>query len=190
MNTRSETMTKDRAEGLDKMNMLRMSFGIEHGNPDYRKNMLRRRVTNEVMIDGFKACAGRNFVTTGNCIVGMPDENRDLAFDTIKFCRELPKFVEQTGSFVFAPFHGTELRNIAVDKGYFDDNLICEIDNPTSSMLDQPQFRKEEVLGLAKTFHLYQVVPESEWRWVQKAESETKEGRKVFDKLVEQYLGD
>ena len=190
MNTRSETMTKDRAKGLDKMNMLRMSFGIEHGNPDYRKNMLKRRVTNEVMIDGFRACADRSFVATGNCIVGMPEENRDLAFDTINFCRELPEFVEQTGSFVFAPFHGTELRNTAVRNGYYDDNLICEIDNPESSMLDQPQFPRAEVLGLAKTFGLYQVVPKSEWQWVQVAERETNEGKKIFEQLVEQYLGD
>ena len=134
--------------------------------------------------------ADRNFVTTGNCIVGMPEENRDLAFDTINFCRELPECVEQTGSFVFAPFHGTELRNIAVRKGYYDDSLICEIDNPESSMLDQPQFPRAEVLGLAKTFGLYQVVPKSEWHWVQAAENETKEGKKIFDQLVAQYLGD
>ena len=75
-------------------------------------------------------------------------------------------------------------------KGYYDDSLICEIDNPESSMLDQPQFPRAAVLGQAKTFGLYQVVPKSEWNWVQVAENETKEGKKIFNQLVAQYLGD
>ena len=150
--------------------------------------MLRRRVSNEVMIKGFEACRDLNFVTTGNCIIGMPDENRKLAFDTINFCCQLPDFVEQTGAFIFAPFHGTELRDIAVEKGYYDPNLICDIEDPDSSMLDQTNFPKPEVIGLSKTFGLYQKVPKSEWKWIEKAEKDTKKGRKIFEQLQHDYI--
>jgi anaerobic magnesium-protoporphyrin IX monomethyl ester cyclase len=187
MNTRSETMTEHRADGLEKMNMLRMNFGIEHGNPKYRLNMLKRRVTNEVMLNSFHFCSDKNYTTTGNCIIGMPEENRKLIFDTIEFCRQLPESMENTGAFIFAPYHGTPLRDIAVEKGYLDPNTVCDIQNTTMSMLDQPQLRRKEVLGLARTFGLYQVLPKSEWKWIEKAEHDTQEGRDLFDKLQRDY---
>jgi anaerobic magnesium-protoporphyrin IX monomethyl ester cyclase len=187
MNTRSETMTVHRAEGLEKMNMLRMSFGIEHGNPQYRLNMLKRGVTNEVMLNGFRYCSDKNYTTTGNCIIGMPQENRELVFDTIEFCRQLPEGVENTGAFIFAPYHGTHLRNIAVENGYLDSDSICDIRDPTKSMLDQPQFRRKELLGLARTFGLYQELPKSEWKWIEKAEQNTQEGRELFEKLQRDF---
>lgn len=187
MNTRAETMTAHRAEGLDKMNALRISFGIEHGNPQYRKEMLKRTLTNERMIQAFEFGAGRDFTTTGNCIIGMPEENRGLIFDTIEFCRQLPEFVEQTGAFTFAPFHGTPLREIAIQKGYLDPNVIVDIQDPKTSVLDQPQLRKEEVLDLARTFGLYQTLPKDDWKWVQIAEKDTPEGRKVFEELHKKF---
>ncbi|MDB5810208.1 MAG: Radical superfamily enzyme YgiQ family [Betaproteobacteria bacterium] len=187
MNTRPETMTEYRAGKLEEMNMLRMNFGIEHGNPQYREQMLKRRVKNETIINGFKHVAGRKFKSAGNCIIGMPEENRSLVFDTIKLCRELPKDIEKTGAFIFAPYHGTPLRDVAVKDGYLPPDTICDIQDPHASMLDQPQFRKQEVIGLARTFGLYQSVPESEWKWVEKAEHDTAEGRAVFERLSREY---
>lgn len=187
MNTRPETMTEYRAEKLDEMNMLRMNFGIEHGNPEYRQHMLKRRVKDEVIIKGFEYCTGRRFVTVGNCIIGMPDENRSLVFDTIELCRKIPKDIEKCGAFIFAPYHGTPLRDIAVEKGYLPPDTICDIQNPRASMLDQPQFPRNEVLGLARTFGLYQSLPKSEWKWIEKAEHDTPEGHEVFERLQREY---
>ena len=64
---------------------------------------------------------------------------------------------------------------------------ICDIQNPTMSMLDQPQLRRNEVLGLARTFGLYQVLPKSEWKWIEKAEHNTQQGRNLFEKLQRDY---
>ena len=94
MNTRCETMTEKRAEKLEDMNMLRMSFGIEHGNEQYRKDVLKRSLTNDRMRTAFEMTSGKKYVTNGNCIIGMPEENRDLVFDSVKFTRTLPEDVE------------------------------------------------------------------------------------------------
>lgn len=187
MNTRPETMTEYRAGKLDEMNMLRMNFGIEHGNPQYREHMLKRRVKDETIIDGFKYCSGRRFIATGNCIIGMPEENRSLVFDTIELCRKIPKDIEKTGAFIFAPYHGTPLRDIAVQKGYLPPDTVCDIRNPQLSMLDQPQLPRSEVIGLARTFGLYQTLPRSEWKWIEKAEHDTTEGRELFERLQREY---
>lgn len=187
MNTRTETMSEHAADGLERMNMLRMSFGIEHGNAEYRRKMLKRDNSNEQMLRAFQICSGRNFVTTGNCIIGMPDETRELIFETIEFTRQLPKDIEAQGAFVFAPYHGTELRRIAVAKGYLDRDSICDILDPTASMLDQPQLTRQEVIGLAKTFGLYQLTPKSEWDQVRVAEQDTAEGNGMFTDLVARF---
>lgn len=187
MNTRPETMTEYRAGKLEEMNMLRMNFGIEHGNAQYREQLLKRRVSDDRMIKGFEYCAGRSFVTVGNCIIGMPEENRSLIFDTINLTRRIPKEIEKCGAFIFAPYHGTPLRDIAVKNGYLPHDTICDIQNPTVSMLDQPQLSRGEVIGLARTFGLYQTLPESEWKWVERAEHDTVEGRETYDRLVMEY---
>jgi radical SAM superfamily enzyme YgiQ (UPF0313 family) len=187
MNTRPETMTEYRAGKLEEMNMLRMNFGIEHGNPEYRERMLKRRVSSETMLKGFQYTAGKRYITAGNCIIGMPEENRSLVFDTIEFCRQIPKGIEKTGAFIFAPYHGTPLRDIAVKNGYLPPNSVCDIQNPQESMLDQPQLRKSEVIGLARTFGLYQTLPKDEWKWIEKAEHDTAEGRELFERLQREY---
>ena len=188
MNTRCETMTEKRAQKLEDMNMLRMSFGIEHGNQEYRKNILKRSTSNERMLSAFKMTSGKKYITNGNCIIGMPEENRDLIFDSIEFTRQLPDDVERTGAFIFAPYHGTPLRDIAIKKGYIKNpDTICDITKPEESMLDQPQLPKQELIGLAKTFGLYQTLPKSEWKWVKKAENNTNDANQLYSKLIKDY---
>ena len=184
MNTRCETMTEKRAQKLEDMNMLRMSFGIEHGNEEYRKTILKRSLTNERMLSAFRMTSGKKYVTNGNCIIGMPEENRDLIFSSIEFTRQLPDDVERTGAFIFAPYHGTPLRDLAIKKGYIKDvDSICDITKPEESMLDQPQLSRKELIGLARTFGLYQTLPKSEWKWIRKAEAETDKAIKLRIKL-------
>jgi anaerobic magnesium-protoporphyrin IX monomethyl ester cyclase len=187
MNTRSETITEHTADGLERMNMLRASIGIEHGNADYRRKYLKRLQTNEQLINAFKICSGRSFNVTGNCIIGMPDEDRDLVFDTIKLIKCLPDDIDTHGCFIFAPFHGTELRRIAESRGYVRPHTFCDIADLENSILDQPQLSRSDVIGIAKTYGLYQTAPESEWNWVRKAEANTPEADQIFDRLMETY---
>lgn len=188
MNTRCETMTEKRAKKLEEMNMLRMSFGIEHGNERYRKDILKRSLKNERMIEAFKMTSGKKYITNGNCIIGMPEENRELVFDSIEFTRLLPEDVEKTGAFIFAPYHGTPLRDLAVKKGYIKDpDSICDITKPEDSMLDQPQLPKDELIGLARTFGLYQTLPKSKWKYIEKAESNSPESVKLREQLRKDY---
>ena len=79
----------------------------------------------EVQIRAFEIAAEHKYNSCANSIIGMPDETRDLIFDTINFVRKLPESVDATGAFIFAPFHGTPLRDLAIKKGYIKEELIC-----------------------------------------------------------------
>ena len=187
MNTRAETINEYRAAGLAEMNMLRMNIGIEHGNYDYRRNYLKRNVKNEVQIRAFQIAAEHDYASCANSIIGMPDETRDLIFDTINFVRELPDSIDATGAFIFAPYHGTPLRDLAIRKGYIKDEEICSLSNTSESMLRMPTITKNEIQGLAKTFSLYTKFPKERWPEIKIAESDGAEGTKMMDKLGKEF---
>lgn len=187
MNTRSETVTEHAADGLERMNMLRMSVGIEHGNAEYRRKMLKRYQSNAQLRRAFDIASGRSFSTTGNCIIGMPEETRELVFETIEFTRQLPDDIDTNGCFIFSPLHGTELRTVAVQNGYLDPNTFCDITDPEVSILDQPQLPRAEVVGIAKTFGLYQIAPHSDWDRIRAAEPNTAEADAMLDLLQSEY---
>ena len=131
--------------------------------------------------------ADKKYVTCANCIIGMPDENRDLIFDTIKFMRKLPQNIDATGAFIFAPYHGTQLREMAIQKGYIAKDVIASISNTAHSMLDMPTISKEEISGLARTFSYYVKFPENRWEEIKIAEQFTSEGDATHKKLGEEF---
>lgn len=187
MNTRCETITPERAEWLKRMNCLRMSMGIEHGNPEYREKVLHRKVTNERMLQAFREVAGRGYAVNGNSIVGMPEETRELVLDTVRFNRELPKEVECSGAFIFAPYHGTPLREVAIQKGYLDPESICSLNSLEGSVLDMPQLSMNQIIGLARTFSLYVTLPESDYSEIRLAEELSEAGDRQYAILSQRY---
>ena len=189
MNTRAETITEHRAQGLEDMNMLRCDIGIEHGNSEYRKKYLKRNVSDEVQIKAFEMMADKNYTAKANCIIGMPDETRELIFDTIRFCRKLPKTMEATGAFIFAPYHGTPLREMCIEKGYSkeEDIVTLGITGSDKSMLNMPQLSSSEIGGLAKTFAFYTKFPENRWDEIKIAEQFTPEGEAMHKKLGDEF---
>ena len=187
MNTRAETINEHRANGLEEMNMLRCDIGIEHGNADYRKNYLRRNVSDDVQIKAFEMLADKTYTATANCIIGMPDETRELVFDTINFCRKLPKSMPAAGAFIFAPYHGTPLRELAIKKGYLKKDQITSISNTSYSLLDYPEISSQEIQGLARTFSYYVKFPEGRWGDIKIAEEFTPEGNAMHEKLGKEF---
>ena len=187
MNTRAETINEYRAAGLAEMNMLRMNIGIEHGNYEYRRNYLKRNVKDDVQIRAFQIAAEHDYASCANSIIGMPDETRDLIFDTINFVRKLPDNIDATGAFIFAPYHGTPLRDLAIKKGYINDEEICSLSNTSESMLRMPTITKDEIQGLAKVFSLYTKFPKDRWPEIKIAEKNDEEGNKMMTKLGAEF---
>ena len=132
---------------------LKLYTRYDHLDRERRKNYLKRVVSNDLQIKAFEMVADKKYTTVANSIIGMPDENRDLIFDTINLVRKLPKSIDATGAFIFAPYHGTALRDVAIQKGYIKDEDICSVSNTANeSMLNMPTISKKEISGLNRTF--------------------------------------
>ena len=184
MQTRPETLTDYKVRRLADVGLHRFSVGIEHGDHDFRKKILKRSWKNEAIIESLKIPHRHGVQFTCNNIVGFPTETRDLAMKTIELNRHIESDSQNMNAFV--PFHGTPLRKMAEEAGLVKPNEItkCLQANP---MLDMPQFSAKEIAGLIKCFVLYVKFPKSRWNDIQRAEEDTPEGKKIFKELKEEF---
>tara|TARA_R100001594_G_scaffold107969_2_gene142624 strand:- start:259 stop:537 length:279 start_codon:yes stop_codon:yes gene_type:complete len=71
--------------------------------------------------------------------------------------------------------------------GFVDPEFIAPA-NVDWSTLKMPQFTKEEIYGLQRTFVMYCKFPESRWPELKKAEELTPEGDKMWNKMRDEFL--
>jgi len=184
-NTRPENASGDRLASLKSINCDRMSFGLECGNEDFRRNVVKRHPTNQEIVESFKGIAQSGIAFSVNNIIGFPGETRDMIFDTIDLNRQLRGYDATTVS-IFTPYHGTELRTLAVEKGYIDPDVITK-HTISNSLLKMPHLPSEEIDGLIRTFPLYVRFPKDEWTKIRQAEANTEEGKLIYSEYQKKY---
>ena len=185
--TNIETITEDRIRTLKDMNCDRMSIGLEHGNEEFRKKLLKKHFTNQQVIDGFKILGAFGIPITVNNIIGFPDETRKLAFDTIELNRQIT--ADSINALVFVPYSGTPLREYCIEKGYVDANTKTD-SLIKRSILNMPDFGPDKIMGLVRTFPLYIKMPKSRFADIEIAERFDDEGNEMYAKLREDYYRD
>jgi len=183
--TRPETITEKRLKLLENMNCDRMSIGLEHGNEEFRKTILKKHFTNKQAINAFKLIEKSTIPVSVNNVMGFPDETRKLTFDTINLNRKIT--ADSINAFFFVPYHGTPLREYAIKRGYLDpkakpDSLM------RSSILKMPQFSADEIKGLVRTFPLYVKMPKSYYDKIKIAEQLNEKGDEMLAELRDIYF--
>ena len=188
--SRTETIS-DAVGGYEKLKMLKdvgihhMSFGMEHGNEKFRREVVDRDYTNEDAIATLKNPAKLSIPFTINNMIGFPDETHELAMDTVEINRRINSF--NLSCSTLAPFHGTSLRTLAEKRGYIDPGLISP-PNAYMSTLNMPMFTKEQIYGLQRTFVMYVKFPKTRWSELKKAEALTPEGDAIWESLRDEFL--
>lgn len=183
--TRPETITKEHIQQLKDVGCHRMSIGLEHGNVDFRKNVLKKKFNNDVVIRASEIIALVGIPLTVNNMIGFPDETRELVFDTIELNRRLTS--DSMNCSVFAPFHGTSLHQESVKKGYICENAILGSLN-TEAPLNMPQLSSQAIQGLRRTFVLYVRLPKEYWPQIRRAEIFDEEGNRILAQLKQIYM--
>ena len=161
-----------------------MSFGMEHGNEEYRARVIDRPYSNQDAIQALKNPVKLDIPITINNIIGFPDETPALAMDTVEINRKIESF--NLSCSTFAPYKGTVLRTYAEEKGYIDKDLISP-PNVDWSTLNMPTFSKEEIYGLQRTFVMYVKFPKSRWPEIDKAKELRPEGDKIWSQLKKEF---
>ena len=194
LQTRPETITQQRIDLLKQMGVANINIGIEHGNEEFRREVLKRSMKNELIINGLTLLHDARIPTTVNNIMGFPDETRELIFDSIELNRHIQSAT--INAYLFNPYKGTELYKVCEQKGYLpkqDDEQVIDIalsgDYPYfKTILNMPSITKVELLGLQRTFVLYAKLPRSEFPRIRVAEKLDAEGNRMFAQLRKEYL--
>ncbi len=182
--TRIETITENRIKILEDMNCDRISIGLEHGNEEFRKKILKKPFSNKQVINAFNLLERSRIPVTVNNIIGFPDETRDIAFDTILLNRKIS--ADSYTVCIFTPFTGTPLRQYCIDKGYLEsDSKSGNVF--TGSILVMPDFSQDQIMGLVRTFPLYVKMQESYFDKIKIAEQLNEKGNRMFAELREVY---
>lgn len=184
--TRVETVRRDRFEKLKAVGCARISFGLEHGNEKFRRQVLRRSMFNSLITKNLHMVRDVGIPFSVNNILGFPDETYELAFDTIRLNRTFE--ADDRNAYAFTPFAGTPLRDVCERQGLIDKKTIVRSLLTSGSFLNMPQFPPEQISGLTKTFNMYVRFPESRWPEIKQAESETPEGKRIYAALRDEFV--
>jgi len=186
MQTRPETISDYKIRRLAEVGLHRISFGIEHGNEKFRKDLLDRRWKNEAIIEALTIPHRYNIQFSLNNITGFPGETRELAMDTVELNRRIVD-ADNANIYSFVPFHGTPLRTLCEKLNLVQPGTISKAltDKPMLIMDDYPV---HEIQGLQKCFILYVKLPKKRWGEIRKAEGNSPEAEKLYEALKEEYM--
>ena len=185
MQTRPETINDYNIKKLSEVGLHRISFGVEHGNEEFRAKILDRRWKNKDIIERLKIPHKYGVQFSVNNITGFPTETKKLAFDTIELNRYID--ADNQNIYGFVPFHGTPLRKMCEDLDLIKPETItkCLTDK---SILNMPQYPPHEIEEIKKCFALYVKFPKNRWKEIERAEKNNEEGNKIYDELKKEYL--
>lgn len=174
VNVRVETIDRETLFALKEAGCDMIQIGVEHGDENFRKEILNRRMSNEQIENVFRWAQEADIRTWSFNMIGFPGETVQSARSTIEINRKLKPDHLQIS--VFNPYPGTELYELCLQKGYFSENARTTdgFFNPEFP-LELPTISKEELKALHR-----EMVELSEALEAQKKLERKYKGRKVL----------
>ena len=154
-NVRPETVNEKTGFLLKKMNCTHVCMGIECGNNEVARKVLKRNTTNERIIESVKILKKNNVKVMTQNLIGLPVPNPvEVDYSTLDFNIKLKPYF--AWSSILYPYPGTEIGTAATKTGYFDANYEkVKISNKSESNLrfgDKKQ--KRQVNNFHKLFSI------------------------------------
>jgi anaerobic magnesium-protoporphyrin IX monomethyl ester cyclase len=119
-------------------------LGIESGNEIYRKDMMKRFMSNKTIIDAFMRARRKGLLTWSFTMVGLPNETKRMLLDTLWLnLRSRPDFVMAS---IFFPLKGTELGDLCYKKGWVNEKKKETVNSYAwDTILDHPNLSSLEI---------------------------------------------
>ena len=184
--TRPETVNDHNLKRMAEVGLDRISFGVEHGNEEFRRKILDRRWKNHEIISSLKLPHKYGIKFSVYNITGLPYETKKLALDTIELNRNIDS--DNANIWTFTPFHGTPLRKVCEDLGYLKHEIITKTMTADDTQIVMPQYPPHEIKEIIKCFNLYVKFPKNRWKEIERAEKNDAEGNRIFKNLQAEYL--
>ena len=184
--TNPQSVTEEKVELLKNMNCVSASIAIETGDPDLRKNLLKRIDSEADVIRAFSLFKKADIRAVSFNMFGIPFETRQTYERTVQLNRKAN--VQYPAGGFFHPFEGTELREISVREGLFnpedEEGIIYRRNKPS---LHFDNLSEQELIGMRNTFVLYVKLPERYEPFIKRSEKQNELGVALRKKLLEIY---
>ena len=148
-NLRADRCNEEMFKHLKRAGCERANIGVEAGNEDIRKNILKRDMSDEQIISAFRLAKKEGIHAMSFNMVGLPYETRDDIQKTIELNKKID--ADSIQASVFVPFQGTELYMLCEEKGWLDKEK-----STTSYYLgtttNYPHISQKELLQIRRRF--------------------------------------
>jgi len=151
--TRPELLSPYQAKTLKELGCLKLNMGVEHGDYDFRKEVIGRVYHNEKAINAFQIARDAGLSTTCNFIIGYPYETMEKCMKSVELAAQLG--CNDTNAFIYTPYHGTPMRDMCVNAGFVDKDLIVEMrsdDQGSYLNMPAPYMSKEDIQYMFNNF--------------------------------------
>lgn len=116
--TRLDCLTEELVDKMAGAGCVGINCGVESSDPGILRNVSRKEIPRQHMEKIIARCNSNGIRTTGFFIVGLPGETRETIRKTIETSLSLGlSYAEYK---VATPFPGTELYNMAINKGWYE----------------------------------------------------------------------
>ncbi|MBK7105247.1 MAG: B12-binding domain-containing radical SAM protein [Ignavibacteriae bacterium] len=146
-NLRIETVDEDVVKLLKEAGARNIGIGLEHGNEEFRRKVLNRKMSNEQIKHVFSLVNKYEISHDDFIMVGFPEENRKLFFDTVKLSREVGAKGKPS---IFQPYPSTNLANICETNNWMPNKEVYK--ERYEAVIDFPEFKKEDIQLSSEVF--------------------------------------
>lgn len=176
------SLTENKLKYLEEMGCINISLGVECGNDKFRKDVLKKNMSSNKIIEKIKLINSFNMDYSLFTIIGFPFETRDLIFDTINLYKNAG--AKCVSCSYFQPFLGAELTKLCLEKGFTKgDEEDVKYATTQNSSLTLPTISNIELQGLMKTFMLYVYYPKFFYPIIKMTENDS-----IFGDMLYQFL--
>lgn len=129
-----------------------VSFGIEHGNEAIRKNLLKKNVTNQQIINTAHLLKKYKIGFKTFNMIGLPTETLEDAYETVTLNQKIQP--DYPWCSIFTPYPGTDLGNFAIKNNFVAQDF--DVDKIPQSYLEKSliiQGNISQLVNLQKFFY-------------------------------------
>lgn len=140
-NLRPGIVTDEMVKLLKEAGAGAVAVGVEHGNENLRKTVLKREITNAEITETIRLCQRHGIEEIfAQIMIGLPFETVSLYLDTVRLCRELGVVPFK---YIYQPYPGTELGNLCEQNNWIpNEELFLE---RHEAVIDFPGFCRKDI---------------------------------------------
>jgi radical SAM superfamily enzyme YgiQ (UPF0313 family) len=98
-----------------------VEMGVECGNEDFRYSILKKKITDEEIINAANLIKGAGIYLKTSNMTGLPGETLDIAFQTIELNRKIK--ADFVNCSLLQPYPKLEITELAFESGYLNKNF-------------------------------------------------------------------